>query len=1069
MMKQLFILIMSWSISFPLSAQQISIRGHVYQLGSGVPLVQVTVKSIPSGRLARTDEQGAFSLNVPSNDTLVFTNIGFEGKKMAIADFLKGSGNVYLKESIGQLAEAVVNTGYYTVPKERATGSFDFVDSALLNRTISTDIISRLEGVTSSLYFNRQNFSGETSSTPDLRVRGLSTISSESSPLIVLDNFPYAGDISTINPNDIESITVLKDAAASSIWGARAGNGVIVLTTKSGKYGQATKVNMISNLTLGSRPDLDYNPNWLPASAVMEIEEKLFDQGSYAEQPQTMLPAYVELLIKRRDGDIGTDAFAAERSRMEATDIRKEASRLLYQNSFNQQYAFNVNGGGQAYTYYMSLGYDKNRSPVKGNNNSRINLNMQNTFRPIKQLELTAGIWYSQQKASHNGLTLTAISPSGAKVSPYARLADEEGNALPITFDRRFRYEEQAVAEGLLDWHYRPLDELHYADNSTNGTEYRINAGVSYRFLKYFNINGSFQHIRSTGGGQNYYAPETYFVRDLVNRFTQPDGTRIIPYQGILDDAGTSQQRASSGRLQLNYQQTLNADHTLTALAGAEIRQQSNAYFPGFRLYDYDRELLLGNTVFDYTTYYVQRPEGTGSLQIPAPPMNQSRFTDRFLSYYGNAAYTFKQKYTFSGSLRWDGSNLFGVKTNQKGVPLWSAGWSWNLSEERFYHGTWMPYLRLRATYGSSGNVNTSVSAFPTVRYSNDAFTRLPTAVLTSAGNPSLKWERVNIFNLGIDFSSAANRLHGSLEYYMKSARDLIGQDYMDPTTGIVDMVTLPNYINYASMSTRGVDVQLTTINIRRNWNWETTFLVSYVKNNITRFNTNPTNRVFNYMNTPAAPREGKSRDVVYALPWYGLDHETGRTLIYVDGLPSTDYDSYYNNYDPELLLDMGSSVPTFFGSVRNTLGWKNIQLSFLLVWKSGYVFRRSSMLPGAELQGSSTYHMDYLRRWEQPGDERYTDVPAEKDVLDAEANIYGYSEALVTRGDHLRLQDINLNYRLRGNWVKKTPFRQVSLTFYARNLGILWRANKQHLDPDFPNASYPTPKSFALGLQLNL
>src|SRR5690606_14503812 len=212
-----------------------------------------------------------------------------------------------------------------------------------------------------------------------------------------------------------------------------------------------------------------------------------------------------------------------------------------------------------------------------------------------------------------------------------------------------------------------------------------------------------------------------------------------------------------SGRTQLNYSRDFGV-HRVVALAGGEIRQSVGQTSPGFRIYNYDRDLLTGTANFNYTQSYPTRP--TGSARISAPSVSMGHVTDRFLSYFSNAAYTYHDRYTLSGSLRWDASNLFGVKTNQKGVPLWSIGGSWEASKEAFYGVSgWFPYLRLRATYGSAGNVNKQVSVFPTVSYSSDSNTGLATARVRNVGNPSLRWEQVKTVNVAVDFALFNRRI----------------------------------------------------------------------------------------------------------------------------------------------------------------------------------------------------------------------------------------------------------------------------------------------------------------------
>src|SRR5690606_34247321 len=360
--------------------------------------------------------------------------------------------DITLEPDENMLEEVEVNTGFYQVPRERATGSFTHVDNKMLNRVVGGSILQRLEGIASGVQFTQAN--GTTAAS--IRVRGLATIESNEEPLIVVDNVPYEGDINTIDPNDVESITVLKDAAAASIWGARAGNGVIVITTKRGRYNQRARISVNSNMTVGEKPDLFYSKNRLPSEIVMQIEKDKYERGGYYVESaqQTPFPEYVELLIARDSGWISDADFLAKEAILQNTEVRDEALKYLYQPSVYQQHALNVRGGGEAYTYYLSAGYDKNRSNVIGNGNDRLNLNLQNTFRPLKGMELSAAMWYTQQRGENNGLSLGDLAARATQVglSPYIRLKDEQGDNLPIVKDYRLPYVGTAVQEGLLDW-----------------------------------------------------------------------------------------------------------------------------------------------------------------------------------------------------------------------------------------------------------------------------------------------------------------------------------------------------------------------------------------------------------------------------------------------------------------------------------------------------------------------------------------------------------------------------------------------------------------------------------------
>lgn len=1034
--------------------------------GQGVPIPGASIRMLVSKLASSSDDEGRFVLPVPSGpDTMVVTHVGFITQKIYVELFDRPLV-VRLLADHSQLAEVVVSTGYYSIPRERATGSFVQVDNELLNRSPGSNILERLEGVVSGLQFVEPH----ATEASGIRIRGLSTIESDTRPLIVLDDFPYEGDINTINPHDVESITVLKDAAAASIWGARAGNGVIVINTKKGSYGQRTQVSFSANVSVGERPDLFYSQNYLHSETVMAIHKTNFERGAYAEQNQTYIPSYVELLIKRRDGLIDEEEFLAREQDMKSADLRRDVMDHLYRHSLNQQYALDIRGGGGRHHYILSAGHDRSGSHVIGNSNSRMNLGVQNTFQVFSSLEVTAGFSYAQHAAASNGLThvdLGLFAPSNLSSFIYDRLVNTDGSPGVTQSAYRQAYREQmGASDGFVDWLYRPVDEIGLSDNTSGSKELRFNTSATYRILPGISMRAAYRHERADAWSRQYHAPESYYVRNLVNRYTQSDGSRVIPYNGILELGQPSDAYTHAGRMQLDVQRDWGGDHGFAALAGAEARQQIVQIMPNLRIFDYDDDLGTGIVQYDYTRRWPVHPTGTANFPINVSTTSvPARRTGRELSYFGNASYTYLQRYILSGSIRWDGSNLLGVKANQRGTALWSLGGSWDVGREDFYGLDWMPYLRMRATYGSAGNIDKSQSHFPTIRISTNSITNLMQATLTS-GNPSLRWEQVNTGNLAMDWRMFSNRFSGSLEYYNKHAKHLLGDNLMDPTVGVGASFK----INYANLRTQGWDLRLDGLLVDRDLQWRTSVLFSYTYNRVTNYKgPELTQNTTNYFSRHPV-KLGQSVDLLYALPWHGLDGEKGLPIVLKDGQPTTDYSvPYYNFFQSSELLVSGLRVPPFFGSMQHNWTFKGIELGALLNYKFGYVFRRKSVGSGDEfLLNAPALHQDYYKRWQKPGDELVTSVPAytANNILNV-SPFYNYSEALVTQGGAIRLQDIRLGFHLPQSFVRGAGIRSFRLQAHVRNLGVLWKANKEGIDPDYVGADYVVPRSFSLGLQM--
>ncbi len=1028
-----------------------------------LPGVNILVKGTTTG--TTTDAEGKFTISAHKGETLVISFIGFASQEIAIDN--QTSLNIELVEDIATLNEVtIVSTGYQQVPKERATGSFVQIDQQLINRRVSTDVLSRLEDVTSGLIFNR-NVPGKTN---DISIRGTSTIFSNTAPLIIIDNFPYDGDINTINPNDVESMTVLKDAAAASIWGSRAGNGVIVITTKKGKQDQPLKVAFNSNITVIDKPDVFY-PSRMSSSDFIDVEKKLFDNGYYAAIENSynyapLTPA-VELFIKERDGILTSSDMQQQLTSLRQQDVRNDVQNYLYRKSVKQQYAINFSGGSHTNKYYFSTGLDRNLDNLIANDLTRVTLNAGNTWSGLNdKLNISANIYYSETTRTTNQDDPSSIRfTSSSPMYPYAAFKDSNGNNIPLIRDYRASFVQQSEANGLLNWQYNPLDEINARDNSSNLVDYRINTKVNYKIINGLNAEVLYQYWRSISEGRDLHKANSYYARNLVNQFTQVDASNnlalAIPAGGVLDNTNPSAV-SNNIRTQLNYSKQWSI-HEINVLAGYEVKDV-NTTGSSFRYYGYNDELAT-NQVVDYANFYTQYNNPFAYVRIPNVD-GQSALTDRFISYFANGSYSFKKRYTFSASTRKDQSNLFGVKANQRGVPLWSAGVSWNINDEPFYKLNEIPYLRLRTTYGFNGNINKSVTAFTTAYMLGfNSLTGLPYATITNAPNPQLQWERVKVLNFGLDFESKNKIVSGSIEYYTKWGLDLIGTTPFPPSTGISSFTG-----NTANTVGHGIDIVLNTTNIDRAIKWNTNILFSHLTETVTSYKTKSDASGYLFYGSGSSglsyPLEGKPLYALYSYQWAGLDPTTGDPRSFVNGQPSADYAIIVTNATPDNIVFNGSARPTYFGAIRNTLSWKNWSLSFNISYRLGYFFRRNSVHYNNLLSGQ-VEHGDYAQRWQNPGDETKTNVPSMPTAIDANRdNIYLYSSALVEKGDHIRLQDIQLNYTFSKNSFVKFPFTRAQLYCYINNLGILWKATNSPLDPDYPTLK--PQRSISIGLKID-
>ncbi|QDH81202.1 SusC/RagA family TonB-linked outer membrane protein [Echinicola soli] len=1037
----------------------------------GTPLFGATVQIVGSNKGTVTDEKGEFSLGLaPGDHQLSVSYLGYVEQVKKITFPFPGQLKFILEpDGLDMDAVEVVSTGYQQVAKERATGSFVQLDSALVNRPVNTGVLDRLADVTPGLVFNRTGPDSDA-----ISIRGRSTLFSNTQPLIVVDGFPYDGPIESINPNDVATINVLRDAAAASIWGVRAGNGVIVITTKSGKMGGEMKVSLNSNVTIGER----FDPYYLPIMEVgdfIDMEQYLFEKGFYVSKEntarKTALSPVVETLIAERDGAISPEEAGLIIEDFRQQDVREDFLREFYRRPVNQQYALNISGGDASQDYYLSAGWDRNLERNVGEGLERMTIGGKHHLDMAGgKLQLNTGIYYVKSKNDRNGLAYGDIKQTANDVlPPYTRFRDGNGNPVPIIRDYRMGFLETAHDEGLLDWTYVPLEDVSERTNTLTGSDIRLNAGLDYSPLKGLKVGLSYQYWSNQQEVTQHYSADSYFARDLINQYTQvaESGqlTRIIPLGGILD---RSQMSADShhGRAQISYAAKWE-NGEWTSIAGAEIKSQKSRSM-GNRFYGYN-ERVGSIAQMDYVTPYPVYYYPSARLRIPNLD-NIGGTADRFVSYYLNSAYTYRKKYTLSASARKDASNLFGVDANQKGVPLWSTGFAWTVSEEEFYPAAnWLPYVKLRFSYGYNGNIDKGISAYTTaLRRNNSTITGLPTAIIVNPPNPSLRWERIKIVNTGLDWATRNDRFSGSIEYYIKHGLDLIGDIPYPPSTGIDEFRG-----NTADTRTHGIDASFSTQVLDKGVKWSVNNFHSWVKEEVGNYELEgPVNqylsRGMGSQQDAPIPLSGRPLYAIYSYEWAGLDPQTGDPMGFVDGEPSTDYRSIITEASPESLTYHGPSRPSHFGAIRNNFSWKGFNLSLNISYRLGYYYRKESLRYETVLSGQGG-HGDFAQRWKKPGDERFTHVPSLPDRMDVNRdNFYSYSSILVERGDHVRLQDVRLGYSLYGKRFSGIPIGQAEIYMYANNLGIIWKAAKDDpLDPDFRNAK--PLGSIALGIRMEL
>ncbi|KQC00594.1 SusC/RagA family TonB-linked outer membrane protein [Pedobacter sp. Hv1] len=1045
-------------ISLGVNAQQF--KGIVYGLPDSTVLIGASIHISAKINL-QTDSKGSFTVNLPNGSYLV--KIKYLGYKELLQEIKVPSVDVfkfYLQPDVSFLQEVKIYTGYQTLSKQQATGSFQSIGNKVLNEQFSTDILSRLEAVANAVTVDRRS-----TTSGRLMVRGLSTLNGNRDPLIVLDNFPYQGNIENINPNDIETITILKDAAATAIWGSRAGNGVIVLTSKKAKLGQPLMVALNSNLSIVNKPDL-FTIKQMSTADYIDVEQFLYDKGFYNSKinatSKPVLSPFIELVLAKKNGTITAESFNEKLGQMKTTDLRNELSRTNYQQAIKQQYALNVSGAEKRIDWSVLVGYDDHLSALAAKS-SRLSLTTRNSLRIAKGLQLDFGATYTLNSSVNGKAAYTDLDNGSGIIYPYIKLRDENGNplALPKTYSNS--YLNSLNKNVFYDWNYYPATD--YLNNKLKSSSRDLLANVA---LKYNIVNGltaqlNYQNERQVTSNKTIYGVNSYTVRNIVNSFTQVNSagvaTRVIPMAEILDQTENIL-KSYNVRAQLNYDQTW-GKHQLNFLGGLEINE-NNLEGQGNRVYGYDDENLSSVLVNLATTYPNYITKSLGYIN-PGPNGLSSRL-NRFVSLYSNIAYNFKKRYILSASARKDASNLYGLNTNDKWKPLWSVGVAWLINDEPFYQISWLPQLKLRASYGFSGNVDLSRTAVTTIlNTSTSVFTNTPVARFDQFSNPDLRWENVGTTNIGIDFSFKNNRLSGTIELYQKKAIDLYGSSPVDftavPTSALIK--------NVASIRARGLDITLRSQNTNGVLKWNTDLNFNVYKDKVlANYQSSNQGSIFVGNGNIATAMEGYPVYSVLSYAWAGLDPTNGNPQGYYQNKISSDYNLLTGSTVKITdLIYHGPAFPSIFGTLGNTFMYKGISLAARLSYKFGYYFRRSS-INYTSLYNSGTGHLDYAKRWQKPGDETNTEIPSlVYPAINRRDQFYNNAEILVEKGDHIRLAYISLAYSFNEQWLKRMPFKTIQLQAGASNLGILWRANNDGIDPDYRDNVILPSKYFSLGV----
>jgi len=826
-------------------ALPIDVNGYVVDSVSGHPLPGASVMVKGRSQGTRTVADGSFFLpGVEDKAILIISYLGYKTKEITAS---KNVGTIQLDIAVSNLHEVgvTVNTGYQRIRPEQSTGAVSQISTKEYESSISTNfldgLVNKLPGlmINNDVSFNSTT-PGSTSSTSRslFNIRGISTMSANQSPLIVIDGYPTELTLDMIDPNEIKSVTILKDAAAATVYGVRASNGVIVIERKQAAVG---KPQFAFRATTGITPKDNYSRYRTAAgesSIVVDYQKSLYSQsvnaGTWSQLStigsiynSSFSPVYYTL-AESAAKMITPDQAASSYAALENYDNSKDYSKLFLRSAITETYDLNVSGGNENALYYITGNYTGNILEQIKNKNNRISLSARSTLKLSKRLSLELTTDYQEKRI--NGAPVPAIT----SLYPYEHLQDVNGNPAAIESGSGINpfYNNTLMAMGLQNNLYYPLIDVNAISNNTHTVNNRITANFNYRIGGGFGLTFGGVYETSITDIRNYDAAGSSVANQYVNDYTvlNTDGTLQynIPQGGYLsqEEDNTSSYTA---RAQLNYNKRIGSQHSFNGILGTEVRDvidKSNlaSYF------GYNDETLLQQPV-DYASIV----NGTSNGTFVDNPIFQNNYSslfnqqyeeDRYVSAYANMVYSFKDTYSLTGSIRIDQSNLFGTNPKYRYKPLWSIGSAWNIDKENFMHDIdWVKQLKLRVSYGFNGNVAKLSLPQAIAQYVLNPYTSQSSSALQSFSyaNSSLRWEQTKNLNFGLDYHIFKN-ITGSIDYYTKRSTDLMGSSLIDPTIGLS-----PSIINNATINNTGVEFSLHADWIaKKDLNWNTGLIFAH-------------------------------------------------------------------------------------------------------------------------------------------------------------------------------------------------------------------------------------------------
>ena len=1050
------------------------------------PLPGVTVMIRDTKQGVSTDLEGMFSLLVEGYEPVLdFTYIGMKPVSVKLTSRTERMVTVRM-ESDTKLLDEVLVTGYQNIKRENATGSYQLISSKTLEQRYTGDVASNLEGLVPGLV-NYDSGEGK-----GLTIRGVGTFEANTTPLVVVDGLPVEGGLESVNPYNIENITILKDAAAASIYGARASNGVIVITTKRAKSDKL-EVSLSADLTIAEMPDYGYL-KMADAAQLIQLERYNYDyvkkypsksaykslQNDYKNNRLALSPIS-RIFMARDNGEITADEAEAMLGRLAQNDFVREWQDLWQRQQITHQYNLSLRNRGRYINSSVVLNYKGDNMGVTREHDNTLTASYRGDMKLVKWLNLEFGAnIISQRTKQHINSSLNDVYA----FAPYQSMYNEDGMpmameasawlGLPSLLDNQY---------GLKSEEYRPMDEVDFNFSQYRNTNIRSYVHANAQLMEGLTLSGMFQYEDIYSKRDSHYEAESYEMRHLYNLYTSTNGTHNMPDGGMLRTA-TSEGAYYTFRAQTDFSRTFASKHQVEALLGFEFREQ-HYKTGGTLLVGYD-ESSQTNNMGTANFGQLKNLEGSTSAlgtyyqMYGAPEGNDFTTSDilhRFYSIYFTGGYIYDSRYAATLSYRVDKTDLFGADPEFRGRPLWSVGASWNVQNEQFMNDVkWIDALKLRVSYGLTGNIAQNFSSFLTATVGVNDINGARYATLNTPPNDQLRWEKTASLNFGLDFAVLKGRLTGSFDYYYKKGTDLLTTTDLDPTTGWRNLT-----INNGELSNTGIELQLNgeilRARSRQQVGINAAFSIAYNQNEVTAVNHLPTTgmEALGY----GTFHQGYPVHSLFSYRFAGMKEQ--KSVQYFGWYDHND-EAHYSSLDseeftPADIVYSGSLDPKVSASFTPSVSWQGFTLSAMFAYYGGHVMRARS--EDWTYDGSAYGYRNlatveyvpesYLNYWTQ---EDYLNFPA--NGYAGSTNVVGYYQFLdanVLPADYLKLRNVVLGYDFPKFVCRLLHLQSLRLRAQVNNLWT-WTRNDLDIDPEATNpfggnTSLRTPRSYTMSLNV--